>query len=51
MKQRDFIAALGGAAAWPFAAYAPRSPRLVLSSRTEQRAEQAGVYAGRILKG
>jgi hypothetical protein len=24
---------------------------LVLSGRTEQRAEQAGVYAGRILKG
>jgi hypothetical protein len=44
-----FIAALGGLAAWPFAAHAQRSPIPVigfLSSRTEQQAELAGVHAG-----
>jgi hypothetical protein len=49
MKRREFIAALGGLEAWPFA-HAQRSPIPVigfLSSRTEQQAELAGVYADR----
>ena len=53
MKRREFIAALVGLAAWPFAR-APRSPIPVigfLSSHTEQQAELADVYAGDLGRG
>ena len=50
MKRREFITALGGLAAWPFAAHVQRSPIPVIGflfSRTEQQAaEVARVCAG-----
>jgi hypothetical protein len=55
MKRREFTAALGGLAAWPFAAHAQRSPIPVIGflfSRTErQAAEVACVYAGDLGRG